>query len=151
MAPAHPSSSDLYGASPSGGVHGSVFARDSAQKGVVVHLTTPLLVHQTLANRRQVLACANCNRFVGTAASQLAMLQGNLCDPEHALDRARTGHDHLDSGGSRVRAAARGKSRRLKTRDLRAVIATAGMERLPNIPLLPRTRVGVEDSSGIGA
>lgn len=43
---------------------------------MVVGGAAPLLVHQTLANREQVLVCASCYRFVGTPATQLAMLDG---------------------------------------------------------------------------
>eukprot|EP00903_Cladosiphon_okamuranus_P010367 g9808.t1 len=54
----------------------SVSTRKPVQKGTVIGGAAPLLVHQTLANREQVLVCASCHRFVGTPATQLAMLEG---------------------------------------------------------------------------
>ncbi|CAM9771482.1 unnamed protein product, partial [Choristocarpus tenellus] len=102
----------------------SVFSLRGAKKGEIAAVSVPLFVHQTLANRKQILTCANCHRFIGTPVTQLAMLEGALSN-------------RGQSSGSRGNDESEGRTRGLtkgKFRSLRTDIATADPHNLPGLP-----------------
>ncbi len=112
------------------------------QKGVVVGGAAPLLVHQTLANQEEVLVCACCHRFVGTPATQLAMIEGlSRSNPSRVTTNAarttkrrRYGDAGADTGGPLPPADAAPSSSR------RAAVARAPPSRLPDLPALHPTQ-----------
>lgn len=125
------------------------------QKGAVVGEAAPLLLHQTLANREEVLVCACCHRFVGTPATQLAMVEGlsRSAPSRVATNAARTkkrrrcGDAGADTGGPPPPADAALSSSR------RAAVARAPPSRLPDLPALHPTQgrrgeAGAADGKG---
>lgn len=111
---------------------------------MVVGGAAPLLVHQTLANREQVLVCASCHRFVGAPATQLAMLEGfSRPPPSRAASnatrikkRGRWGDAGLGPHSPpAVDAAASSR---------RVAVACAPPSRLPDLPTTAK-RVEKED------
>ena len=108
-----------------------VSTRKPLQKGMVVEAAAPLLVHQTLANREQVLLCASCHRFVGTPATQLAMLEGfprgAVTSATNANTKKRRRCGDAGPGPASPPAVDSASSRRLE-------VARAPPSRLPDLP-----------------
>ncbi|CAM9664192.1 unnamed protein product [Scytosiphon promiscuus] len=119
----------------------SVSTRPAIEKGTVVGRAAPLLVHQTLANREQVLVCASCHRFVGTPAAQLAMLEGippqastgTITGISANAKKRRRVAGSVEGGGansiSGLPSAGRAQPRRI-------AVARASPGRLPGLPPL---------------
>lgn len=120
-----------------------VSTRNPLQKGVVVGAAAPLLVHQTLANREQVLVCASCHRFVGTPATQLAMLEGlsrwTATSTTNTKKRPRCGDAALDPVSPP--AVDQASSRRI-------AVACAPPSRLPDLPAAAKEATVEEGENG---
>lgn len=94
----------------------------------------PLLVHQTLANREQMLVCASCHRFVGTPATQLAMLEGfSLSTPSRAATDATSTKKRRRCGDAGLRPGSPPTAGAASSR--RNTVARAALSRLPDLPV----------------
>lgn len=137
------------------------------QKDTVIGGAVPLLVHQTLASRQQVLACASCWRFVGTAATQLAMLEGYSASTPPlrtattnaalvaATTNKRRGRSEDTAGstasGGTTSVVATGRSSALAAGTTalfsrRVAIARAPPSRLPDLPAEAEEEVAGQES-----
>lgn len=83
-------------------------------------------MHQTLANREKVLVCACCHRFVGTPATQLAMLEG--------LSRADTTTASTATAKSKKRRRSSDSPTANTAPSRRIAVASATPSHLPGLP-----------------
>jgi len=112
------------------------------QKGAVIGVSAPLLVHQTLANREEVLVCACCHRFVGTPATQLAMIEGlsrstaSRVTPNSTSVKKRR---RCEDAGANI-SGPLAPADAVPSSSRRAAVARAPRSRLPDLPALHSTR-----------
>ncbi|CAN0436481.1 unnamed protein product, partial [Ectocarpus sp. 12 AP-2014] len=120
----------------------SVSTNQPVEKAAVIGRAAPLLVHQTLANREQVLVCACCHRFVGTPATQLAMLEG--------LSRADTTTASTSTTKSKKRRRSSDSPTANTAPSRRSAVASAPPSHLPDLPTFQTTPKGQEEGEEQG-